>query len=51
MPPDVAQEHGVKLDQTALVADPKELGVCDATLETENAHINPERGGSAQTVV
>jgi len=27
MPPDVAKQHGAKLDQLAPVADPKELGV------------------------
>src|SRR5512147_3169107 len=32
MPPDVAKQHGVKLDQAAPVADPKELGDYDAIL-------------------
>ncbi len=32
MPPDVAQQHGVKLDQAAPVADPKELGDYDAII-------------------
>lgn len=32
MPPDVAKQHGVKLDQAAPVASPKELGDYDAIL-------------------
>ena len=32
MPPDVAQKHGVKLDQAAPVADPKEIGNYDAII-------------------
>ena len=32
MPPDVARQYGVKLDQAAPVADPKELGNYDAIL-------------------
>ena len=32
MPPDVAKQHGAKLDQIAPVADPKELGNYDAIL-------------------
>lgn len=32
MPPDVARQHGVKLDQSAPVASPKELGDYDAIL-------------------
>ena len=32
MPPEVAEKHGVKLDQAAPVADPRELGDYDAIL-------------------
>ena len=32
MPPDVAKQHGVKLDQAAPVADPKELGDYDGII-------------------